>query len=122
MLMMVVAAGGALGSVLRYGISLAAAPLVQRLNFPAATLGINVAGSFFMGLLMAWLASQESQPEWLRPFFAVGVLGGFTTFSAFSFEALQLMQSGAMTPALVYILLSVMLGIAALWLGYRLAI
>ena len=114
-----VALGGAIGAVLRYqtggamarwlGPSTAAA-------FPWATLTVNVAGSFAMGLLAGWLARHDHGESW-RLLLGVGVLGGFTTFSAFSLELLTLVERGAPGLALAYALVSVAAGLAGLWLG-----
>ncbi|KKB11213.1 hypothetical protein VE25_14080 [Devosia geojensis] len=115
--LLLVGAGGAIGAMLRYGVS----TLVGRLwpsDFPVATLVINIAGSFAMGLLVGWLA--RAMPTWAaeaRLFVAVGVLGGFTTFSAFSLEAILLIERGALMQAALYILLSVALCLAGLYLG-----
>lgn len=112
-----VALGGAIGSMLRYAASL----LVGRVwtgPFPLATLLVNVAGSLAMGLLIGLLA--RFAPAWhaeARLFAAVGVLGGFTTFSAFSLDAVGLLERGQFGPALVYVALSVALCLLALYLG-----
>ena len=105
-----VAIGGAIGSVARYLASLCfgASPLV--------TLGVNVTGSFLIGGL---LATRLSDPAVL--FLAVGVLGGFTTFSAFEWQILSAVRSGAIAPALLYAAGSVVLGFAAVWAGFALS-
>lgn len=101
-----VALGGALGSVLRYlAVTVVGAPL--------ATLTVNVAGSFAIGVLFILLASRSH----LSPLLMTGVLGGFTTFSAFSLDALKLWQSGQITAALAYISASVGLSLLAVALG-----
>ena len=92
--------GGGTGALLRYLVSL----LVDK---PIGTLAINVAGSFLIGLLVAIPAGN------LRLLLAVGLLGGFTTFSAFSLDALRLWQRGEPMLALVYVLASVLLSLAA---------
>jgi CrcB protein len=110
-----VALGGALGASLRFllGASLA------RPGFPVAVLLANVAGSFLMGVLVAWLA-QRGLGRW-QPFLLTGVLGGFTTFSAFSLETVTLIERGAFGQATGYVVLSVGLSITALALGLWLA-
>ena len=114
-----VAIGGALGSVARYGVSLAAARWLG-LGFPYGTLVVNVTGSFAMGVLMAWLGRHvEMPPEW-RLFLAVGVLGGYTTFSSFSLDAVGLWEGGAHGMALLYVGLSTILGLLALAAGLAL--
>lgn len=108
-------AGGFVGSVVRYGISL----LMQKwtLSFPWATLLINVLGCFLIGAVMP---SVESKPYWLA-FVVPGLLGGFTTFSAFGHETQRLAQGGAPGLAAVYVASSVGLGLGAVWLGRGLA-
>lgn len=101
-----VALGGAIGSVLRY-LTLAA------VGAPWATLLINVSGSFFIGVLFVALSSRLS----LSPLLMSGVLGGFTTFSAFSLDALKLWQSGQISTAFGYIAGSVGLSLLAVALG-----
>ncbi len=114
-----VAAGGALGAAARFLVSVA----VQTGNdFPTATLAINIAGSLGIGLAWGAWAHLPWFQEWGRAFVAIGILGGFTTFSAFSLEALTLMQTDR--PALAGVYVASTLGgcLAAVWLGYRLAV
>lgn len=106
-----VAVGGALGAVLRYGVGLAVA-------FPFGTLAVNVLGSFVIGLVWVWLAARGLQ-AW-APFVMTGVLGGFTTFSAFSLEAVALYERGALGLAAIYVVANVTFSIAALMLGLAL--
>jgi len=108
--------GGALGSMLRYGTGL----LIGQKMFPQATLFINVVGSFIIGMVMAYsLKSELFAANW-KLFLATGICGGFTTFSAFSFENLQLIQNGKFGMFAVYIAASLLLGIVAVWAGFRL--
>ena len=112
-----VAAGGAIGSLLRYGSVLA----ISRLHadpFPLGTMAVNIIGSAIIGLLMARFLQQDSENA--RLFFVTGILGGFTTFSAFSWDALQLVQRGAMGLAAVYVVGSVALSFAAVAGAYQL--
>jgi fluoride exporter len=112
-----VAVGGAIGSVLRFGVNLAAPRLLGN-DFPWATLAVNVVGSFLIGLITAFLAEKfVDQPE-LKLFLTTGVLGGFTTFSAFSLDVFGLMQRGENSTALIYALASVMLSIVAVFAGF----
>lgn len=113
-----VAAGGAIGALLRY----AAVQLATQLhssNFPIGTMAVNIAGSFAIGLLMARYMQADSEAA--RLFFVTGVLGGFTTFSAFSWDALQMLQRGQMGAAFFYIGGSVILSLIAVAIGYKLA-
>ena len=103
-----VAIGGAIGSVLRFlTLALVGAPM--------ATLIVNVAGSFLMGALFVAL------PMRFAPFLMAGVLGGFTTFSAFSLDALKLYQSGQTAQAALYVAASVLLSLIAVAAGAALA-
>lgn len=111
-----VMAGGAIGAALRFhGTQLAVR--LGHTSYPFATLGINVVGGLAMGVLAA-LVMREHVGEPIRLFVAVGVLGGFTTFSAFSLEMLQMIERGQVALALGYALLSVGLALAALAAGY----
>jgi fluoride exporter len=114
-----VAAGGALGSVARFWLAAAVASLTGP-RFPWGTLLINVLGSFVIGLVAALTltpARVAMHPD-LRVFLMVGVCGGFTTFSAFSLQTLELLQAGDTMPAVGYILGSVAFCLAAVWCGW----
>lgn len=113
-----VAAGGAIGALLRY----AAVQLVVHFHpqpFPLGTLLVNILGSFIMGLMMAKLLQHPSEATQL--FFVTGVLGGFTTFSAFSWDFLALLQRGAFAQAGLYVLGSVGVSLLAVFAGYKVA-
>jgi fluoride exporter len=112
-----VAAGGAIGSVLRYAVTQLSAQ-AHGGSFPIGTILVNVVGSFAIGLMMARYMNQDSESAKL--FFVTGLLGGFTTFSAFSWDALQMLQRGAFTQAALYVGGSVLLSIAAVMLGMAL--
>ncbi len=109
-----VALGGAIGAWLRF----AAARILPAAGFPWATLTVNLIGSFAMGLLAAWLA-RGSGGESARLLLGVGVLGGFTTFSAFSLEVVSLAQRGAIGLAGLYVAASLIGGIGALFIGLK---
>jgi fluoride exporter len=112
-----VAAGGALGAAMRHGVSLMALRHLPS-GWPHGTFAVNIIGSFAMGFLISWLAFRgQGGPQELRLFLATGLLGGFTTFSAFSLEVANYVRSGDMTRAALYAFLSVALGLAALLLG-----
>jgi fluoride exporter len=102
-----VAFGGAIGAVLRYLTGLAIA-------FPFGTLAVNILGSFLIGVL--WVALAE-RSAW-APLLITGVLGGFTTFSAFSLDTLRLVESGRAPMAALYVLASVALSLGAVALGH----
>lgn len=109
--------GGALGAMLRHGVNIGAGRIFG-LNFPYGTIIVNVIGSFLMGVLIAYLARRlgASNHE-LRLFLATGFLGGFTTFSAFSLDAVALYERGDITQAGVYVVMSVLVSIGALFAG-----
>ena len=114
-----VALGGAIGSALRYLTNLAAMRLIGA-DFPWGTATVNVLGSFVMGLLAVMLLERTGNAR-LSPFLMTGILGGFTTFSAFSLEAVRLVEAGRSVSAIYYIAGSVALSIAALMIGMALA-
>ncbi|WP_396592939.1 fluoride efflux transporter CrcB [Brevundimonas sp. R86498] len=119
---LLVAIGGALGSMARYGVGLAAARLMPGGAWPWGTLTVNVVGGLAMGLLVGWLALRAgAEQETLRVFAAVGVLGGFTTFSAFSLETVLMIERRDYGLAAAYVGLSVVLAVAALMIGLMLA-
>lgn len=114
---LLVAIGGALGSVLRYGTGIAVGRAWSS-SFPLGTLLINIVGSAVMGLFVGLMA--RLLPAWqgdARLFFAVGVLGGFTTFSSFSLDAISMIERGEVLPAGLYVVASVAGGLIAIWLA-----
>jgi CrcB protein len=108
--------GGGLGAALRHGVNMFAARLLGT-AFPYGTLFINVMGSLAMGLIAEYLALKAGLPQRWRLFLMTGILGGFTTFSAFSLEAALLYERGQLMSAAVYVVASVVLAIAALFAG-----
>lgn len=120
--LLIVAAGGALGAVARYGVGVWTQRLFPAAQWPWATLTVNVVGGLLMGLLAGWLAFRGgAHSESLRLFAAVGVLGGFTTFSAFSLEAALMIERRQLAMAGGYVAASVVLSIAALFIGLMVA-
>jgi CrcB protein len=113
-----VALGGALGASARYMTGIAAARLLGK-GFPWGTLIVNIAGSFLMGALVVGLLHLGSNRY--APLLMTGVLGGFTTFSAFSLDAVTLYERGQGALAAGYVLASVVLSIAALFAGLTMA-
>ena len=113
---LIVAAGGAIGAAARHLVGLVALR-VGGLSFPWGTLTVNIAGSFLMGVLIALLARRVGASAELRLFLATGILGGFTTFSAFSLDVVVLWERGAQLAAAGYIAASVAGAIAALFFG-----
>ena len=114
-----VALGGALGSLARYALGLWLRIAVPGL--PLATLLVNTVGGFCIGLIFALTAARPDTPDWLRTGLITGVLGGFTTFSAFSLETLLLWREGQGSLALANIGLNLLLSLSGcalgLWLG-----
>ena len=114
--MMAIAAGGAIGALLRYWTSLA---VHSRLGsgFPYGTLMVNVLGSLLMGFLYIWLIERIAAGATLRAFLLIGVLGAFTTFSTFSMETLNLVEGGQLGKALLNVVVSVTVCMTAAALG-----
>ncbi len=113
---LIVAAGGAIGASFRH-LSGVAALRIMGPGFPWGTLFVNVFGSLIMGLFIAWLVKRTGTSEEVRLFIATGVLGGFTTFSAFSLDFANLIERGSMGAAFMYVLASVVLAVLAIFLG-----
>ncbi|WJW74378.1 fluoride efflux transporter CrcB [Thiohalobacter sp. IOR34] len=111
-----IAAGGAIGALLRYGMSNGVYALAGR-GFPYGTLAVNVLGSLLMGILFVLLIERLDTGPALRAFWLIGLLGAFTTFSTFSIETLNLVESGETLKALGNVLLSVLLCVGAAALG-----
>ena len=113
-----VALGGSIGAALRF---LAGVGILRFVGpgFPVAVMGMNTLGSFVMGMFVVF-ATQRGMTQ-LSPFVMTGLLGGFTTFSAFSLEAVNLFERGAMGQALAYVAMSVVLSIGGLILGLMIA-
>jgi fluoride exporter len=111
-----VALGGAVGASLRYSVMHLFVAL-RLTNFPYATLVVNVLGSFLMGILAFWLIDRFAYNEAIRLFLLVGILGAFTTFSAFSLDSLHLLLSHRYVAAFSYMFLTVSLCLLATVLG-----
>lgn len=115
-----IAAGGAVGALLRYGMSNAVYAMLGR-SFPYGTLAVNVVGSLLMGFLFVLLIERSTADVLWRGALLIGGLGAFTTFSTFSIETLSLIENGAVAMALLNMLLSVILCIIAVWFGVSVA-
>lgn len=116
--LLLVGAGGAIGSCLRFLFFL----LIKENSFPYSTLLVNVLGSLLIGLLFALNIKNEFFSKELNLFLMTGLCGGFTTFSAFSLENMNLMQQGKFGIGVFYITLSVVAGLLATWIGYKIII
>ena len=115
-LLLLVTVGGAIGSAGRYLVGIGVARAMGT-AFPWSTLTVNIVGSFLMGLLADTILRRYGGSPEMRAFLATGVLGGFTTFSAFSLDTATLIGRGESGPALGYIIASVAISLAALYAG-----
>jgi len=112
-----VAAGGAIGTLARYELTLAVP--VDRGAFPWSILAVNVVGCLVAGVVMAAVVRRPNLPTWLRPLLVVGVCGGLTTFSTWMVTDVLLVRDGDVGTGLIDIVVSLALGLAAVWLGFR---
>jgi fluoride exporter len=111
----IAALGGALGAVARWGVGTVLPHSPG--GWPWATLLVNLTGCLLFGVLIALLAARSPEPPWARPFLAVGVLGGYTTCSAFAVEVVELAEAGHPLAAVGYVLASVVGGVLAVAAG-----
>ncbi|MCU0254934.1 MAG: fluoride efflux transporter CrcB [Acidobacteria bacterium] len=114
--LLALAAAGAAGTLARYGLS-GWAQRLARETFPWGTLAVNLAGCFAIGVAMALVRDRQVFSPEARTVLVVGFLGGFTTFSAFGYETLELLRNGSLGPALGNAAASVLGGLVAVWLG-----
>lgn len=113
-----VAGGGAIGTLLRYGLNGFIYHLLNLSYFPFGTFIINIIGCFVIGLFAGFAESQTITSE-MRLFVQTGILGGFTTFSAFGYETFLLFRNGQVMLGLVNSLGQVIIGLIAVWIGYH---
>jgi CrcB protein len=116
---LLVAAGGALGSVLRYLVGLWTLRSFGP-SFPWGTLTVNITGSFLIGVFAEMIARKFGASAEMRVFLITGILGGYTTFSAFSLDAITLFERGEPVTALIYVASSVLLSAVAVFAGLAL--
>ncbi|MEZ5563898.1 MAG: fluoride efflux transporter CrcB [Gammaproteobacteria bacterium] len=119
--LLLVASGGAIGSTLRYLVSESAQLLLPATTFPLGTLAVNISGSLLIGLFAGLAEYRQIFGPGARLLLVVGVLGGYTTFSAFSLETLALLRSGQSLVALANVFLQLSLGVAAAAAGFAAA-
>lgn len=120
--LLLVGCGGFVGSVLRYLVSGWVHRLVERPGFPWGTLVVNLLGCFAIGVLSGLAESRQVLSAEARLFLLIGLLGGFTTFSTFGYETTALLAESQRLAALANVAAQVVLGIAAVYAGHRLAI
>jgi fluoride exporter len=116
---LLVAVGGALGAMARFGLGIVAQRVAPH-DFPYATFLINLSGCLVFGLLAGWSEFRAPLSAEARAFLLVGILGGFTTFSSFGYETFQLLRDGQGALAATNAAGQVLLGVAAVWLGWTL--
>lgn len=115
--LLLIGLGGALGAWLRFGLSLWAERLAH--GFPWGTLAVNLAGSFAAGLALALIDERTTFGHYARAFLLIGVLGGFTTYSALMMESLLLARDARLIAAAVYLGATLIGGLLLVWLGWR---
>ena len=115
-LILAIGAGSFIGGILRHLLSLLVHAKTAT-HFPLGTLTVNIIGCFFIGIVFGFFDKGQVSHEW-KLFLATGVLGGFTTFSAFSIETFNLFREGFSIYAMLYILASVILGLFATYIAY----
>lgn len=118
-MLLFIALGGSMGAVARYLVIVGVGNTLG-MHFPYGTLVVNVLGSFVLGMLVEIMALKWNVTQEVRALLVLGVLGGFTTFSTFSLDVVLQLERGQLWPAITYVVSSVVLSIAALFLGLRL--
>ena len=118
--LLLVGAGGGVGSMLRYLTSRLSARFISSQWALVGTFIVNVVGCFIIGLLAGWLLFNVNKSQQLPLLLVTGFCGGYTTFSAFAFENVQLLQSGHIIYSILYIVASVSIGLSAVWGGMKL--
>jgi fluoride exporter len=116
--LLLVGCGGFLGSVLRFALAAALSGPSAALGFPLGTLAVNLIGCAAIGVVLGLADARQLLSADARAFAAVGVLGGFTTFSAFGYETFALLREGAAGRAAANVALQVLLGLLCVWAGY----
>jgi fluoride exporter len=118
---LLVGLGGFFGAISRYKVGQWVHQLLDKHNFPYGTIFVNILGCFLIGLIAGLVSNKGLVPKHLELALITGFLGGFTTFSSFSLESLRLMQTGNFFSALLNIVISVVVGLTAAWLGMLLS-
>ncbi len=118
---LLVGAGGFIGAIARYGVNSGFAKLLNGQWLPYGTLTVNVVGCLIIGLVAGLIDHRQIGSPELRAFILIGILGGFTTYSAFGYETINLFREGQITAAIVNVAIQIVLGLGAVWVGYKLA-
>jgi len=118
---LIIGLGGFIGTIARYGVSILAYRYAGA-TFPFGTLTVNLVGCFLIGIVYSLIQERDLLSTSSRLFLTVGVFGGFTTFSSFGNETLLLMRAGNPLLGLLYVLVSVLLGVLAVWAGYAVVV
>ncbi|PZC47132.1 MAG: CrcB protein [Chloroflexi bacterium] len=118
---LLVGAGGFIGAIARYSIHLGYGKLLNDQWVPYGTLTVNVVGCLFIGLAAGLIDHKQVATAEMRAFILIGILGGFTTYSAFGYETISLIREGNITPAIVNVVTQIVLGLCAVWIGYKIA-
>jgi fluoride exporter len=113
---LLIGVGGAIGSIARYYCSV----IIPNKQFPLSTLVVNIVGSFIIGIVIGLTIKNNAYSNHFKLFFATGLCGGFTTFSTFSLENLQLLQEGKFVSFGIYLFTSIILGIGCTLIGFKL--
>ena len=121
MQVLLVGAGGFIGSVLRYTVSGLVHRAIPFSGFPYGTLVVNLVGCLAIGLLTGLAESRQVIGPELRIFLFLGLLGGFTTFSTFAYEGVQLIHHGEFAKVLASVMIHILVGFLAVWFGYAIA-
>jgi CrcB protein len=115
---LLIGAGGFFGSVSRHLLDVWVQSIAGNAWIPAGTLTVNVVGCFLIGLVVGLAETRQLLGEGTRTFLAVGVLGGFTTFSAFGYDTISMIRDGQTVAALANVALQIGLGLTAVWVGF----
>ena len=118
---LIVGAGGFIGAIARYGINSGFGRLLPDQWLPYGTLTVNVVGCLLIGVVAGLIDDKQIGGGELRAFVVIGILGGFTTYSAFGYETINLIRDGNISAAIVNIAAQIVLGLGAVWIGYKLA-
>lgn len=119
---LLVGSGGFIGAVLRYGLAGLVQNRASLATFPHGTLAVNLIGCFLIGSLAGLVDTRQLFSPEFRIFALIGLLGGFTTFSTFGYEAFVMLRAGEYVRSASYVVLHVVLGLALVWSGYLLAV